>query len=409
MVEFNFATPQQPETALTKSAFSFNFAPETVAAYSANPNANIAGGVNPTGQQNLTFQNQSSSNTQNTSATDVTSIKPQTYNPNVGINNPSQNNQSSSPINSNALSLLSSAGKSVLPGVTSSINNFGMGLGFGSGGGAAEAISPALAAADPSLVASGASVSSGAASAGSLTGASLSGVLGAAGLGALGGGILAHALGENSTGGSIGGAIGAGIGMALFGPLGAVGGGALGSVVGGLFGNNTAPTSAAEGAYTLSPDGSVKLSGQGAKNAGSYSGYPSSIATALNSQFSNAEKTMGITFDKTDFRAGVNTKYSPSGQPGYIEVGGKEFGFAPGNMQSQTDAVNQAVIYMAQKNGATPEQIANYNNSSQSNLQAMAPSLPNNPKGNEEQSSWNNFLNNFKAQQNANAAPTPTA
>lgn len=77
--------------------------------------------------------------------------------------------------------------------------------------------------------------------------ASLTSVLGAAGLGAIGGGLLAGLLGENKTGGSIGGGIGATIGMLTpLGPVGALIGGALGSIVGGLFGSN--PSDRLEGA-----------------------------------------------------------------------------------------------------------------------------------------------------------------
>lgn len=153
-------------------------------------------------------------------------------------------------------------GKSLVGGVTSAINNFGGTLGFG---GAAETVSPGLAAADAAatpggistlVTASGEPISA----AGAITSASLSSVLGAAGIGAMAGGFLASAIGENSVGGSIGGGLGAGIGEAFgasaaaalginlgmfAGPLGAVAGGVLGAVVGGLFGN-TKPTDGTE-------------------------------------------------------------------------------------------------------------------------------------------------------------------
>lgn len=69
-----------------------------------------------------------------------------------------------------------------------------------------------------------------------LGGVSVGGTLGAVGIGAAAGGIGAGLLGMDSTGGSIGGGLGAGIGFAFGGPVGALIGGGIGTLGGGLLG-----------------------------------------------------------------------------------------------------------------------------------------------------------------------------
>lgn len=156
----------------------------------------------------------------------------------------------------------------LLNNVTNGINNLGanyLGTGFGSGfptlagagvgpiasAGESAALSASADAsglssiinaggAGESAIAEGGGLA-GVSGAGSLTSASLSSILGAAGIGYFGGGVLANLLGENQTGGSIGGALGAGIGTMIFPGVGSVVGGLIGSVAGGLFGNNTPP------------------------------------------------------------------------------------------------------------------------------------------------------------------------
>lgn len=396
------------------SAFSFQYNPSIITAYSANPNANIAGGINPTQNQLATLQPQAQDNSQQTSPTSLIQPKLINYSQNIQSSGSGQSQQSSpSSLNSNAVNLLSSAaqqsgvGKSVLGGLTSSINNFGMGLGFGSGGGASEAISPALAAADPSLVASGASVSEGAASAGSLSGATLSATLGAAALGFIGGGILAGALGENSTGGSIGGGIGAGIGFAVAGPIGALIGGVGGSIFGGMFGGNKPATAADTYSSYLAPDGTMTFREHGAKNPGQYAGYGQQVANQFGQLSSAMAKDLGIQYAKDSYiSSGISTLHGGA----YItDNQGNQIFYDVSNPADQQRAFKQALETSALNSGFTDKSaVDNWFAAHQGGGQAteaVAPSIPNNPHGSEDQNSWQQFLSNYKAQQNANAAP----
>lgn len=411
----------------TNGLFSFNL--NTIDAYAANPAANIAGSTSPTSNSltNLTF-NPSVTNT-NASPTSIQAPRP------ANIANPEPTASSnSSPLNSNALNILSITGRQTgaLSGVTSSINNFGMGLGFGSGGGASEAISPALAAADPTLVEAGATVSEGAASAGTLTGASLGSVMGAGALGALGGSWLAGALGENKTGGAIGGGIGAAAGMAFgaagfaelglelgsfAGPIGALVGGVGGAIFGGLFGNKSTPTNASGSNGNLTPSGALSNIQSASKNPNSASGgFVNSAQQNFSSLAEAASTALGIQFNpKINFAANYSSQH---GGANIVISGngadGKPISFDPTNPQASQSAYLQALTSAAQASGYTNTQgLTDWYNrtyiNSNNGATNIAPSVPNNPKGAEEQNSWQTFLNNYKAQQNANAAPKPTA
>lgn len=182
------------------------------------------------------------------------------------------------------------SGGSLLGGVTNSINSFGnTALGFGlpasAGTGAASVSAFGQTAADigSNSVSFGAGADGAAAS---WTGATLSGTLGAAGLGYAGGSLLAGWLGENQTGGGIGGALGAGIGMAAFGPLGALAGGVLGSVVGGLFGNSQPSDETQVGGVILT--NGQTTSAQDKSNTGSeYSASNNSLMSSAQTGASN--------------------------------------------------------------------------------------------------------------------------
>ncbi len=418
----NLAFPAQPSNQMSRSAFSFNYDPSVITAFSANPTANIQGAISPTGNQNLSFQNNSTPNTQNTSATDITAPKLQAYGTNSTNSNTTGNSPSSINPNANSLLNLAASKSRVGNSLLNSVNSFGTRFGFA--GDAADSaanlasfgVAPgasteaAAAAADET-----AGFAAGASDAGASTfGATLGGTLGAAGLGAMGGGILASALGENATGGSIGGALGAAIGNMILPGIGGIIGGIGGSIFGGAFGNNTPATQAAEGVYTIDKTGQVVLAGSGNKNPQNNSGIQNQLATQFNQQIEQA-KSIGIDlqYNPSKFRAGVNTLYSPSGQPGYIQVGGKTLAFSPGNQTSQTNAVNSAVLQLAKQNGATPEQLtaltaAFKGTGAQGTINNQAPSIPNNPTSSGP-SDFQKFVAEYKAKQSANAAPTPTS
>lgn len=289
--------------------------------------------------------------------------------------------------------------------------------------------------ADGSTIATGA-VAQGAADAatsGSLFGtATLSGTLGAAGLGAIGGGILAHALGENSTGGSVGGAIGAAAGYALggagaaalglelgsfAGPVGAIVGGIGGAIFGGLFGNSSPGTNASGEGGSLTASGALSGVATGGKNPNSTSSSTVSTATQNFSSLAEAANTqLGIQFSPdVHFQANYSSKHGGTN----INVSGPNgqssgpISFNPQDASSSQQAYLQALTLAAQYSGYTnTNQINSWYQQTYINSNAGAsnlpPTLPNNPNASAGTTSFQQFLTNYKAQQNANAAPTQT-
>lgn len=315
----------------------------------------------------------------------------------------SQQQQQPSGVNS----LIKSAGQYASNGFTSNATNaaniFGaqnFGLSAGnvgaiSAGGATESISPALAAADPSLLSSGAGAVEG-----SLSTASLSGILGATGIGALAGNFLGK-IGGNSTGGSIGGGIGAGIGMAIGGPPGAIVGGLIGGIGGGFFGGNAKPTAASEGSYKFNADGSVTYAGGGEKNPGPYSGFNQQLGNMLSSSFDNTKQYLtglGLDLKPLDFRGGVNTLHSGTGQPGFLQVAGQNIGFDPSNQDSINKAIGQAMSAVAKNSGATDAQVKQI--ASQIESTQNDSGMPNVPLS---QGQFSDFMNKYKVQGSNNA------
>lgn len=313
---------------------------------------------------------------------------------------------------------LQSAGKFAANGFqlpqSTAINNFGASLGFGSGGLAP--IPSGLGAADTSFLsaaqtASGASKTGIAGSLGSTS--TLSSSLGAAGLGALAGSFLGR-IGGNSTGGSIGGGVGAGIGMAIGGPPGAIIGGLIGGIGGGFFGGKKKPTSASEFLGQVGEDGSVGSFSYGAKNAGSYSGYNQSMSQEVADYMTKAKQYLGVEkFTPTSIYGGVNTRHSPSGQPGFIRVNGnQDFGFDPDDPASRQKAIGQAVAAVAKLSGASEDQIKAmadrlaFEATPQGQAQKTMPFIPvqNNQR-------FAEYMNKFKGgTPNASTVPTvPTA
>lgn len=416
-----------PSTDFGQSAFSFQYNPSIISAYSANPNASIAGGISPTSNQLPSLQQQNTQTNQQSSPTSLTApqlinyadwAKQQQQSPSAS--GPSQSNPS---LNSNALNLVSTAaqhsgvGSNLLSGVTNSINQFGGSLGFGVPGGATETISPALAAADPSLISSGAGTAMG----------SLSGTLGAAGLGFIGGGILAHAIGGNETGGSIGGALGAAAGYAFggmgaaalglelgsfAGPIGAIVGGIGGALFGSVFGNHSTPTNADNWGATLTATGGITNGSGGSKNPGQYTGFGQSGVNALSSQLQAASSQLGIQFDpKTVIDVGISTQHGGA----FVSVNDQRFSFTPGDNNSQQQAFNQAISLAASNSGYTNQEAlkgfldsVSVGGTGNANVGKAPPSIPNNPTSSQP-NDFQTFMNNYKAQQNANAAPTPTS
>ena len=226
------------------------------------------------------------------------------------------------------------------------VNSLGSSLGFASAPSGAPAIGGAI---GPTLP--GANV-------GALgTSATLSSVGGAAGIGAFAGSFLGK-IGGNATGGSIGGGIGAGIGMAVGGPVGAVVGGLVGGIGGGFFGGSKPPTNASEFYANFTKEGTIGGFSYGAKNAAGYDSYNTSMAQELANYMGQLKPHLGITdFKEAYIRGGVNTKYSPSGQPGFLSVNDTVYGFDPNDLSSRQKAMGQAVAQLARDSGATDEQI----------------------------------------------------
>lgn len=294
-----------------------------------------------------------------------------------------------------------------LGNITSKIDKFGAGIGFSPGTvsygsqfgpGAAEVFGPSMA--------------EGSAVTGSLgTGATLSGVLGAAGLGALAGGFLNSA---NPVAGSVGGGAGAAIGMAVGGPIGAIAGGLLGGLGSKLFGKKKPGTNASEFNMGVGKDGTLGGYSYGEKNPKGYGSYNQEFSDYLSANILDAQKLTGIKFKEQTLRGGVNTRHSPSGQPGFITVDanaqgvGQNFGFDPNDPKSRQSAVNQAILAMAQNSGANAQQIQVLQDriNGKGQQTGAAPQIPayTAPAAKQTGQSFQQFLAQYKSTQNANAA-----
>lgn len=241
------------------------------------------------------------------------------------------------------------------------VNSIGSGLGFSSGGLAYSGVGPAaLPWAQPGMVANSAMAGlpgvSGATGALGTT-STLSSTLGAAGIGAFAGNFLGK-IGGNSTGGTIGGALGAGLGNIVAPGIGGFIGGAIGGIAGGFFGGGKPPTNASEFDGNLYKDGTISNFSYGAKNASGYSDYNTQMSKEMADYMAKIKPHLGISdFKEAFIRGGVNTKYSPSGQPGFLMVNDTVYGFDPNDMSSRQQAIGQAIAQMARESGATEEQI----------------------------------------------------
>lgn len=297
------------------------------------------------------------------------------------------------------------------------LNSIGQSLGFAQGAAAPTYLTAGAmpwqtvgAVANPStaagLLSAGPSnaITSGAGNIGALGTSTLSSTLGAAGIGAFAGSFLGK-IGGNSTGGSIGGAIGAGIGNMIAPGIGGVIGGALGGVVGGFFGGKVG-TSASEFGSKINPDGTMNNPGLGAKNAGSYEGYNKSLADEFGAVFEKAKPLLGVTkFNTTELRGGVNTKHSTSGQPGFLEVGGKVFGFNPDDNKSRQEAIGQGIAELARQNGASEEKIKEIAASLGKNSSSTAYTIPF-----QDKTKFTDFMNKFKGTTDVQPpSPAPAA
>lgn len=315
-------------------------------------------------------------------------------------------------------------------GLGSKINAFGaenLGLGFGGPAGtgslASETISPALAAADPSLAGM---TTSAAAADGSLgaSSVSLGGILGGAAFGAGVGGFLNSKNPVNGMiGGALGGALGAATGItsgiAMGATLGSIVPGlgtVIGAVVGGLgsrlFGNKTAPTTADAFATHVDSTGALTNPSYTSKNAGNSAGYAQNEAESFSKVLSQASKDLGINFNKdVELEGGYNSKYSGGPQPGYLRVFNgntpSAYFIDPNDTASQSTAFKSALQNVASQSGYTNMDALNawfdkYNPNAAAPTAATS-LIPNAaPQG---PSPFEQFLTQYKANQNANAAP----
>lgn len=385
----NAPTPVASVPALATSAFSGNgvMAPTTTAATSINA-------TNSNG-----FNNSSSS--------------PYSY----GLMTPqAQTQQQSNPVSSilSNGSSIKSAGQFISNGFqlpqSQFINGIGAQLGFNAGtGGATEAISSSLAAADPSLVASGA----GAVPESGLLGSStLSSTLGAAGLGALAGNFLGK-IGGNSTGGSIGGAAGAAIGNLIVPGVGGIVGGLIGGIGGGFFGGKKGTATYVEG-FKLDDNNTWASTGIGQKNGASVQGPVQQFNSNLTDAFSKAQSYLsaqGLSLKDITIAGGINTKHHQYGlgTSGYLSVGNGAnnqigaYGWESGDQKSQQNAIQQAITAAAKQAGATPDQIKGmFDTIAKQEAPGGDTPLIKAPTGNGN-TKWSDFISNYR---NSIALPT---
>lgn len=290
------------------------------------------------------------------------------------------------------------------------LNNIGTSLGFSSGAvtypTGAGLIGPSLPGASamgPFLPSTGTPV------AGSLgISSTLSSTLGAAGLGALAGGFLGR-IGGNSTGGSIGGAAGAAIGNAILPGIGGVIGGALGGTLGGFFGGKKVPTQASVFKGKLDESGTIGGSFYVNKNAKQYSSYDTNLEQEINGYLAQFKKQLPeLKFKPETIQAGVNTRYSPSGKPGFLQIerdnANVNFAFDPDNIEERQKAIGQMAARLAKDSGATDEQIkaaadkVAYNMSMQGQVRQNMPFVP--IKDNQR---FADYMNKYKVQGTPNA------
>lgn len=371
-------------------------------------------------------QNQIQQATSAPSAASVTA--PQGYFSNMGATPSSQYYQYVQPQSNSGGSSggglldLASQGKSSIDflsgksfgGVNSAVNSFGSSLGFASGATAPTYLTAGAmpwqtvgAVANPSyasgLLAAGPSnvVSSGASTAGSLSTATLGQTLGAAGIGAFAGNFLGK-IGGNSTGGSIGGAIGAGIGMA-FGPPGAILGGLIGGIGGGFFGSKSKPTQADTYYTFMAPDGTLSYRDSGSKNPGQFAGFGKSIADEFGQLSSSLSKDLGIQFEKDSrFSSGISTLHGGA----YVtDNKTNQIFFDYKDEASKRNAYLEALKKSAQNSGYTNmEAIDKWFQSKSMNGGRGTPNIA--PATTPPASQFKQFVEQYKAQQNANAAPS---
>jgi len=403
--------PQQPQ-----SAFSFNFDPNILAQISANPNQNNSGAQNPSGFSSLSFN------------------QPQA-NPSTGNQPPSVSPQN---ILSTGLQAIKPVSNPITGGVNSALNSFGTKLGFAGSSvdsaanlasfGVAPGASTEAAAAAADATAS---FAPGTSSLGASTfGGTLSGTLGAAGLGYLGGTILSKFTGGNPTGSGIGGAIGAAAGFAgaeaigamigttILPGVGSLVGGIGGALFGGMFGGGGSPATQVS-QFDYRP-GDPTSTPNYLTRGGASTNDATKINQGIQPLLQAASKELGFTIPSNiSVSAGTNSLHPlESGKPGYIGASdGKsswdlaKVAFNPSDSASTNNAYLQEIKSIAKASGYTDMNALESwftQRQQQASGVGMEPQIPNNPKA-QGPSEWEKFLTNYKAQQNANAAPTPTA
>lgn len=288
--------------------------------------------------------------------------------------------------------------------ITSGVDKFGTSFGFAPGTvtygeafgpafGGAEIFGPGLAEATPV--------------AGSLgTTATLSGVLGAAGLGAMAGGFLNKG---NPTAGSIGGGLGAGIGMALGGPIGAVAGTLLGGLGSRLFGSKKPKTIASQFLGTTDETGALAGLSYGSKGTSTDEGK--AYANEIQNYTRGLQKTLGVDLKGASIYGGYSTQHGG----GFYTVNGKDtYFFDVNDNDSKNAAIDKVLTSVARNAGVDDTRIngaldnlnrrgkyANNGNNAvgtPANIPTYSAPAPT------QAASFDQFLANYKSQQNVNAA-----
>lgn len=408
---FNFSDPNL----FTSSTFRLQYDPQYVTAYSANPNAQLPGSINPSQIQNLSLQN----NAQTKEESPIQLNRPILSNiSNYG----QQQQQKQSPVESGT-NLVSSVGKNFFNtnSITSQIDKFGAGLGFSSPATYGTSFGPSMAGAAEAFGPATLQASTGAAT--GLTSASLSGTLGAAGLGYMGGGVIAHALGLNEKTGSIGGALGAGVGYAgggaaasalglqlgaAAGPIGAIVGGIAGAVFGGALGGKPkVKASQFVGGIGNSADiGSFSYASKSIDNS-----YAESLSKDLETEWNKAKGILGLTqTQQNSIFGGVNDKYRHGG---FFDVMTPDnqvlqsYSFDPNDAKGKKAAIQDVVSYIAKLNGVSDDLISKYRTNqngidANTSVKDIEPYLP--MQSSNQPTAWQKYLTDYTAQQNANAA-----
>jgi hypothetical protein len=250
------------------------------------------------------------------------------------------------------------------------------------------------------------------------TSATLSGILGSAATGAAIGGFLNK---KNPTAGMIGGAVGGVAGGMMIGAqIGSVVPGigtVIGAVVGGLgsrlFGGGKPATNAVVSAGNISPDGKISnIRVTGSKNPGQFAEFGNENVNAMQNITTAAARDLGIKFSPFQVESGISTRHGGA----YMRIEGQnpqgitvndtgQMFYDYTNKDSTKDLQYKALEALAKNSGYTDTAKLKewFDSGSSTNFASGAGNTLKLAKP-KENTSFKDFVANFKSTQNANAA-----